>query len=124
MNKQRIRYLTAGLVAVALLAACGSDDDSGEESSSTEAATDGTEAATESTEAAAEGTAPMGECDELVPVSGVAVQDWDEAHAIGSLRPGAPRQFQHSREQIRMLHESLGFAAIREKRRRPHNERA
>jgi NitT/TauT family transport system substrate-binding protein len=70
MNKQRIRYLTAGLVAVALLAACGSDDDSGTESSSTEAATDGTEAATEGTEAATEGTeAAMGECEELVPVS-------------------------------------------------------
>ena len=51
MNKQRIRYLTAGLVAVALLAACGSDDDSGTESSSTEAATDGTEAETAGTEA-------------------------------------------------------------------------
>jgi NitT/TauT family transport system substrate-binding protein len=60
MNKQRIRYLTAGLVAVALLAACGSDDDSGTESSSTEAETDGTEAG---------GTDSMGECEELVPVS-------------------------------------------------------
>jgi NitT/TauT family transport system substrate-binding protein len=59
MNKQRIRYATAGLVAVALLAACGSDDDSGSESSSTEAATEGTEAATEA----------MGDCAELVPVS-------------------------------------------------------
>jgi NitT/TauT family transport system substrate-binding protein len=76
MNKQRIRYLTAGLVAVALLAACGSDDDdSGTESSSTEAETDGTEAETDGTEAETEGTeAPdggdsMGECEELVPVS-------------------------------------------------------
>ena len=75
MNKQRIRYLTAGLVAVALLAACGSDDDSGTESSSTEAATDGTEAETDGTEAETDGTeAPddadaMGECEELVPVS-------------------------------------------------------
>ena len=75
MNKQRIRYLTAGLVAVALLAACGSDDDSGTESSSTEAATDGTEAETDGTEAETAGTeAPddadaMGECEELVPVS-------------------------------------------------------
>jgi NitT/TauT family transport system substrate-binding protein len=69
MNKQRIRYATAGLVAVALLAACGSDDDSGSESSSTEAATEGTEAATEGTEAATEGTAAMGECDALEPVS-------------------------------------------------------
>jgi len=59
MSKQRIRYLTAGLVAVALLAACGSDDDSGTESSSTESA--GTEAP--------DGTPSMGECDELVPVS-------------------------------------------------------
>ena len=59
MSKQRIRYLTAGLVAVALLAACGSDDDSGSESSSTESA--GTEAP--------DGTHSMGECDELVPVS-------------------------------------------------------
>ncbi len=62
MNKQRIRFAAAGLVAVALLAACGSDDDSGTESSSTEAATEGTEAATE-------GTAATGECDALVPVS-------------------------------------------------------
>ena len=62
MNKQRIRYATAGLVAVALLAACGSDDDSGSESSSTDAATEATEAATD-------GTAAMDECDELVPVS-------------------------------------------------------
>jgi NitT/TauT family transport system substrate-binding protein len=62
MNKQRIRYATAGLVAVALLAACGSDDDSGSESSSTDAVTEATEAATD-------GTAAMGECDELVPVS-------------------------------------------------------
>ena len=63
MSKQRIRYLTAGLVAVALLAACGSDDDdAGTESSSTEAETDGTEAETESTDS-------MGECEELVPVS-------------------------------------------------------
>jgi NitT/TauT family transport system substrate-binding protein len=63
MNKQRIRYATAALVAVALLAACGSDDDdSGSESSSTEAATEGTEAATE-------GTAAMGECEALEPVS-------------------------------------------------------
>ena len=68
MNKQRIRYLTAGLVAVALLAACGSDDDSGTESSSTEAATDGTEAATDGTEAP-DGGDSMGECDDLVPVS-------------------------------------------------------
>jgi NitT/TauT family transport system substrate-binding protein len=52
--------LTAGLVAVALLAACGSDDDdSGTESSSTESA--GTEAP--------DGTDSMGECEELVPVS-------------------------------------------------------
>ena len=62
MNKQRIRYLTAGLVAVALLAACGSDDDSGSESSSTEAATESTDDMTESTDS-------MGECEELVPVS-------------------------------------------------------
>ena len=68
MNKQRIRYLTAGLVAVALLAACGSDDDSGTESSSTEAETDGTEAETDGTEAPDDADA-MGECDELVPVS-------------------------------------------------------
>jgi len=61
MNKQRIRYAAAGLVAVALLAACGSDDDSAE-SSSTDAATEGTEAATDD-------GAAMGECDELVPVS-------------------------------------------------------
>jgi NitT/TauT family transport system substrate-binding protein len=62
MNKQRIRFAAAGLVAVALLAACGSDDDSGTESSSTEAATEGTQAATE-------GTAATGECDALTPVS-------------------------------------------------------
>ena len=75
MNKQRIRYLTAGLVAVALLAACGSDDDSGTESSSTEGTdttTEGTDATTEGTDATTdetEGTEAMGECDELVPVS-------------------------------------------------------
>ena len=70
MNRQRIRYATAGLVAVALLAACGSDDDdSGSESSSTEAATEGTEAATEDTDAATEGTAAAGECEALEPVS-------------------------------------------------------
>ncbi len=77
MNTQRIRYLTAGLVAVSLLAACGSDDDnSSAESSSTEAATDGTEAATDDTEAAtddtdaaAEDSGSMGECDELDSVS-------------------------------------------------------
>jgi NitT/TauT family transport system substrate-binding protein len=63
MNKQRIRCLTAGLVAVALLAACGSDDDDADTgSSSTEAATDGTDAATDD-------TGSMGECDELEPVS-------------------------------------------------------
>jgi NitT/TauT family transport system substrate-binding protein len=68
MNKQRIRYATAGLVAVALLAACGSDDDSGTESSGTEATTEGTEAATDGTEAATDGEA-MGECEALEPVS-------------------------------------------------------
>jgi NitT/TauT family transport system substrate-binding protein len=63
MKTQRIRQLTAGLVAVALLAACGSDDDdAGTESPSTEAATDGTDAATD-------GTDSMGECDSLEPVS-------------------------------------------------------
>jgi NitT/TauT family transport system substrate-binding protein len=63
MNTQRIRQLTAGLVAVALLAACGSDDDdAATESPSTEAATDGTDAATD-------GTDSMGECDSLEPVS-------------------------------------------------------
>jgi NitT/TauT family transport system substrate-binding protein len=76
MKKQRIRYLTAGLVAVALLAACGSDDDSGSESSSTEAESDGgetgaetTEAETEGTDAMTEDTGSMGECDGLDSVS-------------------------------------------------------
>ena len=69
MKKQRIRYATAGLVAVALLAACGSDDDSGSESASTDAATEGTEAEPEGTDAVTDDAEPMAECDELVPVS-------------------------------------------------------
>jgi NitT/TauT family transport system substrate-binding protein len=71
MNRQRIRYLTAGLVAVALLAACGSDDDDSDASSTdgTDAATDGTDAATDGTDAATDGTDAAAECDELTPVS-------------------------------------------------------
>jgi ABC-type nitrate/sulfonate/bicarbonate transport system permease component len=96
MNKQRIRYLTAGLVAVALLAACGSDDDSGTESASTdaatedtEAATEDTEAATEGTEAATEGTEAMGECDELEPVS-LQLQWFTQAQFAGYFAARGP----------------------------------
>ena len=69
MKKQRIRFAAAGLVAVTLLAACGSDDDAGTESASTDAATEDTEATTEGTEAMTEDTAAMGECESLEPVS-------------------------------------------------------
>ena len=57
-----VRFIAASIL-VALLAviglvaaACGSDDDSGTESSSTEGATEGTDATTEGTDATTEGT--------------------------------------------------------------------
>ena len=62
---------------MALLAACGSDDDdSGTESSSTEAATDGTEAESDGTEAETEGTEAVPETRVLpqVPRSPVAAE--------------------------------------------------
>jgi NitT/TauT family transport system substrate-binding protein len=69
MNTQRIRVATAGLVAVTLLAACGSDDDATEPASTDAETETETDTDTDGTDAETDGTEAMGECESLDPVS-------------------------------------------------------